>query len=418
MINNRWGGILQSRDTSGLSAELRKSLINRLSCEDSAGALKLLYGIRETLQSEIFTGRRIPEEIQKLIEALPNITFADDLKSSLDRFLGLAAELYTVHSSVSSTFSLAQSFYDTLVEVAFYHCFALLESEGRVDPCLRFSVLVSGELGRIESVNGSRSSFFLIYRDGKNADSDYVNEFAMRFMAVLRGCFPGLSRNFSSTAFFWFGSNTQWLEFTEKTLLADATESSDSDGSRFSTLIEILADMRIVCGDPVFGQELVDYGRKMLGSILDGGMFWPLAKEISSMPVALGIFGRIKTVRSGKNRGKVDLKGMAIDPLAAAARVLSLSSKTEETSFTGRINVILAAGNVGVALADRLLIAYQEFMRERIKLELFGAKGEEGLFFNPEELDEESHDRFKNGLDDITTLQRLVHQHLVEVEQG
>ena len=136
------------------------------------------------------------------------------------------------------------------------------------------------------------------------------------------------------------------------------------------------------------------------------------------MPVALGIFGRIKLVRNGKNRGKVDLKGMAIDPLAAAARVLSLPLKVEDTSFTGRMSAILAAGNVSVALADRLLISYQDFMRERIKLELCAAKGDVGLFLNPDELDEESLERFKSGLDDITTLQRLVHQQLVEVEQG
>lgn len=415
MIDNRWGGILRSIDTGKLSGELRKSLISRLSSEDSFEALKLLYEIREQLQKEISTGRRIPEEIQILIEELSRISFADDLISSMDRFLVLVAELYNSHASVSSIFSLAQSFFDRLVTVAFNHSVALLEEEGKRAPGLRFSVLVSGELGRIESVTGSRSSFLLIHTGGGGADNEYVRELAMRFMAVLIGCFPSLSRNLTSSAFFWYGSDAQWREVVENALDSNEPDSGGRTGSLFSCLMETLADMRVVCGDPLFGQHVIDSGRKLLADCIDSEKFWHLAKDISAMPVALGLFGRFKTVKRGKNRGKLDLKGMVIDPLASSVRILSLPGESGETSFTGRIKWILSAGNMGVALADRIFIAYQDFMRERIRIELAGKNEANGLFFNPDQLDEVSRERFRAGLEDVTTVQRLAHQQLVEM---
>lgn len=386
---------------------------------DSTEALNLLHGVREELLKEISAGRRIPEEIEKLIDKLPEIHFADELESAREKFLQLAAELYTTRSSVSSTFSHAQSFYDRLVTTAFNHAVTLLKNEGREIVGLTYALPVSGELGRAESVLGSRSRFFFIYRETGDIDDESINELAMRFMAVLSICFPEISRNLNNPSAYWFGSDTQW----HKTA-ADLLQTGEPDnwgrtgGKSFTLFLETAADMRIIGGDPDFGRSIIEIGSKLLADCLHSDNFWHLAKDIATMPVAIGVFGRFKTVRTGSNRGKIDLKNMALDPLAAAAQILSLACGKAETTFGGRIKSILAAGNMGVALADRLLVAYQDFMRERIRLELNGSNGADGLFFDPEELDEEAKERFRAGLENITTLQRLVHQQLVEVKPG
>jgi signal-transduction protein with cAMP-binding, CBS, and nucleotidyltransferase domain len=411
-----WGGILQSRSTKELAEEFRKNLADKIVGEESAEALQLLYGIREELLKELSAGRRIPEQIGALVEELTKIRVADELKSFMEKFLQLATELYHTRASVSSTFTLAQSFYDRLITVAFEHALKLLETGDKLAPSLTYAVLVSGELGRVESSLGSRSRFFFIYSQTREVDKEQINELAMSFMAVLSLCFPAVNRNLNSSSTFWFGSDALWSETAGKLLKIDGADNWEKTGGKsFLLSLETVADMRIICGDPEFGQSVLETGRKLLDDCIQGEPFWHLAKDIASMPVALGIFGRFKTMRSGKNRGKFDLKGMAIDPLAAAVRILSLTKNRCETSFTGRIKSILEAGDMGVSLGDRLLIAYQDFMRERIRLELAGAKGADGLFFDPDELDEESRERFKAGLEDVTTLQRLVHQQLVEV---
>lgn len=419
MIDNHWGGILQTRNSKEIAEELRKSLTAKMAEVDSTEALNLLHGFREELLKEISLGRRIPEEIEKLIDKLPGIHFADELQNSRERFLQLAAELYTTRSSVSSTFSHAHSFYDRLVTTAFNHAATLLKNEGREIAGLTYALLVSGELGRAESVLGSRSSIFFIYREPGDIDHENINELAMRFMAALSICFPDISRNLNNPSAYWFGSDTQWNKTAAGLLQTGEPDSwSKTGGKSFTLFIETAADMRMVGGDSDFGRGIIETDRKLLADCLHCDNFWHLAKDTATMPVAIGVFGRFKTVRTGSNRGKIDLKKMAIDPLAAAARILSLACGREETTFSGRINSILATGNIGVALADRLLIAYQDFMRERIRLELADSIGADGLFFDPEELDEEAKERFRAGLENTTTLQRLVHQQLVEVKPG
>lgn len=386
---------------------------------ESDEALEMLRGLREELLKEIYAGRRIPQEIEKLIEKLAEVRVADELQISREHFLQLAAELYRTRSSVSSTFSLAQSYYDRLLSSAFNHARTQLENEGRRSVGLTYTLLVSGELGRAESILGCRSSFFFIYLQTAETDHEYINELAMRFMAVLSICLPDISRNLNSPSAYWFGSDAQWNKTAADLLQAGEPDNWDkAGGNSLALFTETAADMRMVCGDAAFGRSIIANGRKLLADCIQSENFWHLAKETATMPVAIGVFGRFKTVRSGSNRGKIDLKKMAIEPLACAARILSLACGKDETTFSGRIKAILATGNLGVALADRLLIAYQDFMRERIRLELTGSKGADGFFLDPDELDEESKERFRAGLDDITTLQRLVHQQLVEVQPG
>lgn len=419
MTNNVWGGILKSRGTKELVEEFRKNLVERMSREESSEALLILHGIRDELLHELSAGKRIPEEIGKLTEELLKTRVADELKVQVDRFLQLVTELYKRRSSVSSTFTLAEAFYDGLITSAFDHTMHMLEKENQKPSSLQYAVLVSGELGRGESILGSRSRFFFVYRESGKNNQEQIAELAMRFMAVLSLCFPAISRNLNSPSAFWFGSDTEWQKTAVELIKADGSDSwKISGGKSFSLLFETAADMRIVCGDPGLGACVIENSRKLLDECMHSETFWHLAKDISAMPVAIGIFGRFRTAGSGKHKGKFDLKELAIDPLAAAVRLLSLSGGSNETSFTGRVKSILAAGNMGVSLADRLLIAYQDFMRERIRLELAGGKNAEGLFLNPDELDEETRERFKAGMDDVTTLQRLVHQQLVEVEQG
>lgn len=411
-------GTLQPKNSIGLVEQLRTSLVERMSAEDSASAVSLLHDIREELAGEIAAGRRIPEAIEKLTDELSGVDTELGFKNSTGNFLKLVTELYGSRSSVNSTFYLAQKFYDRLVTEILGHVVHILRMEGLESPWMEFALLVSGELGRGESVLWSRSGFFLIYRDTGRNDPEYIEKLANKFKAVLAVCFPVLGENLSAPGFFWYGSDAKLRKTTEELLDSYGTESSDKiTKMQFSRLIENTADMRFVSGDSDFGNSVIESGKRLLLNRMGNEIFWHLAKDIAAMPVALGIFGRLRTVREGENQGKIDLNGMAIDPLAAAVRILSLHCGRIETSFAERLKSILEAGRIGVALTDRLSAAYQDFMRERIRLEFGGAGDDAGLFLDPERLDDESKERFRSGLDDVTTLQRLVHQYLVEVER-
>jgi len=384
----------------------------------SAESLELLYRLRDELDLELTVGRRIPEELNKLIAEVPKSLDVAGLQDIALRFSPFVTELYKFRPSVGIVCALAGSFLDKLLATMCKHAVCLLKAEGSVVPETPWALLTSGEMGREETILGRRSSFFFVYGE-ETEPLGCCKELALKLRALLTSCFPALNAaQGNPLVFFWSGSTSEWFALSSSLLKGEKNDVTDDYQKGYAQIFETLADLRTVGGDATFGRTLIDAGRKQLADSLHNELFWQLAKDIPHMPVAVGLFGRFKTVKSGKNRGKFDLKELVLDPMTAAARILAISSGAAETSFTGRIKSILSAGNMGVSLADRLLVAYQDFMRERIRLELTEAKDADGLFFNPDDLDEESRERFRAGLEDITILQRLVQQQLVEVEQG
>ncbi len=419
MTESRLGGVLHPQNTKGFVEEFRKSLADKMARVESAEALMLLNGVREELLKELSAGKSISAEIEKLIEKLAVIHVADELKEARESFLKLVAELYNMRSSVDSTFSLAKSFYDRLIATAFDHALKLLKAEGRKTAPLTFALLVSGELGRGESILGSSSRFFFIYQEPDEADRDFINELATNFMALLAECFPNISRSQNKPATYWFGSDAEWTKTAAELLTADDSGSRSKPwGKSLALFMETASDMRVVCGDPDFSQSIITICSELLADCVQKERFRRYARDMASMPVPIGVFGRFKTVKTGKNKGKIDLKEMAIDPLTAAIRILSLVCGKHEPASTDRIKSIVATGDMEVALANRLLIAYQDFMREKIRLELTNGSGLDGLFFNPEDLNEEARERFRGGFDSVIALQKIVHQHLAEVNPG
>jgi len=411
---------MTSKGTKALIEEFRKSLASRMAVEGSAETLELLYSLKRELQREMTACKGPAEEIGKLISGMGSIRFADELRGCSERFERLLAEQFACRSSVREIHELSCSFHEQLVATALTHALQLLQHEGRIPPDISSALLVSGELGRREAILGERSSFFFVFQDCGPEERGYFDELALRLMAVLSVRFPAINRSmFKGGNLFWSGPGSEWEEYVSAGLKGgDAVRqvsAGKNDELLFSRMFETAADLRFLCGDTVFSQGLLEQSRKLLADEVSGERFWHLAKNTAVMPLALSIFGRLKTERSGKHKGAFSLKSLAIDPLVASSRVLAVASGITETSTVERLKGILAAGNLGVALADRLLVAYQDFLQQQVKLEL-EAGSDSSLYLNPDVLDEASRERLTGGLEDISTLQRFVHQQLVEGE--
>jgi signal-transduction protein with cAMP-binding, CBS, and nucleotidyltransferase domain len=353
---------------------------------------------------------------------MEEIRLVDELQEYSERFERLLAEQFASRSSVREVHELSCSFYEKLVSTALTYAMHQLRQEGRTFPGLPFALLVSGELGRREAIVGERSSFFFVFQDCGPEGRSCYDELALRFMAALSIRFPAISRNmFKEGNLFWSGSRSQWEEYVSSSLkgrdAAKRLPAGESGELLFSRMFGIVADLRPLLGDAAFSEDLLTQVRNLLSGEISGDRFWHMAKNIAVMPLALTIFGRLKTERSGRHRGAFSIKSLAIDPLVASSRVLAVALGIEETSTVERLKGVLAAGNLGVALADRLLVAYQDFLRQLIGIELEKGSDPDRLYLNPETLDNASRERLKCGLEEISTLQRFVHQQLVEVEQ-
>jgi len=413
--------IMTSKGTKALIEEFQKSIASRMVRAGAAETLELLYSLRGELQLEMSACKGSAEEIGKLISEMGSIRFADEFQGCSERFERLLAEQFVCRSSVREIHELSCSFHEKLVSTALIHAMHLLQQDGRTPPDLSSALLVSGELGRREAILGERSSFFFVFQDCGPEERGYYDELALRFMAILSLRFPAINRSmFKGGNLFWSGSGSEWEGYVSAALkgedVASALSGRKSDELLFSRMFETAADLRLLCGDTVFSEGLLKQARKLLADEVPGERFWHLAKNIAVMPLALSIFGRLKTERSGRHKGEFSLKALAVDPLVASSRILAVAQGVAETSTVERLRAVLAAGNLGVTLADRLLVAYQDFLRQLVRIELEKGSEANSLYLNPAVLDEASRERLRGGLEDISTLQRFVHQQLVEGE--
>lgn len=414
--------IMTTKGTRELAEYFQKSVAERMASEGTAETLDLLYTLKDELQREKAAGDSASEEIARLISSMDSICYSDEFRGYSDRFKQLLAEQFAVRSSVNRIHELSCAFHEKLVSSALTHAFDLLCQEGRVLPDAPWALLVSGELGRREVVLGERSSFFFVFQDCGLDCRRYYDDLSLRFMAVLSMRFPSISRSlYRGGNLFWSGSKSEWEAFVAAPFKGAAAGTSvpggGSDELLLSMMFEAAADLRGIDGDATLSIDLLNYSRKLLAEELVHDRFRLQAKNIAVMPLALGMFGRFKKLRKGKHRGEISLKELAIDPLVASSRVLAIASGITETATVERLKQVLATGNLGVALADHLLVAYQDLMRQLVRIEMTLGTSTEELFLNPDDLDEVTRERLKGGLEDISKLQRLVYQQLVEVEQ-
>jgi len=423
-VTNNQGSIMTSRAAKGLLDELHRKLAQRMADMESRDYLALMNKVRDELLREESVDAWMNEEMSALRDKLSAACLVDDLKPLCSKLSELTARHFQARSSVGTLQEFTCSFLETLFSTAVELAGELLRLEGYARQELSWCLFASDGLGRREATRKGHNAVIFIHGEVAADQREYVHQLALRLVAILRECdIPlriGLQRN---GHVFWHGSLNEWRELLQKStggaLASDqspGTVSGQHQAEGYARAIEIMADLRLLCGDMNLAGQISDMAEAFLNWERDREQFRQLARRVATMPVALGIFGRFRTARSGKHRGEFSLEEMATGPLVASIRIMAIIAGIRETSTVERIKALMVAGNIGIALADRLLVALHDFVRCQIELEIAEGVDENAYFFNPDLLEDEARERFKAGLEDLTTLQRLLYQQIVEVE--
>ncbi len=414
-------GVLRSQETRTFIDRFQKSINDCLTGMEGDKALTLLHGLRDNLLAEESAVNRTVIEIEELLTRLGAASNSEALELITAGFHRLAAEQFRNRASVGTFHAHYYRFVELLIEYAIANAAAMLKSEGITLPHNSWCLLVSGELGRGEPSRRCLGRIILLAEETGDFTREFFNQLAYRTLAILDPLIaPDGKKAVSGRRQFWSSTAAEWLELVDAGLKGGGSSSANSDTladeNLFADTFCMVADLKPLCGSMLLAEKVISSSRKRVAIELSSERFWQFARQTAAMPVAIGIFGKFKTVKTGKNRGKFSLEELAINPLVAATRALAVSYGITETSTIARIKGILATGNLGVTLADRLLIAYHDYMKALIEIELSENSANEKIFFSPDTLDEISRERFLVGLEDITTLQRLVYQQLVEVD--
>lgn len=417
---------MSSRAAAALRETLHKRLATRMEGMDSSEHLLLLHKFHEELRKEENIDLWIADEAAAIRTRISAVRFVDELKPLCANLQELAIRHFEARSSVSTLHELSTGFFEAILAASLSLATELLKLEELYPADHASTMLVSGAVGRRETTQRGHNTIILVYENGAVANRTYFHQLAVRIMAILNECgipaIPGLQVKSNCL---WCGTMEEWLELLDQSATFRQQQDEESRHSTwkelssedsFPLIMETVADLRPLSGNSTLASKVIESGRKFLASKVSEKPFRSLARNISTLPVGLGIFGRLRTVKTGKHRGEFSLEEMATRPLVACIRLLAVKHKLNETSTVERIKALLAAGELGVTQADRLLIAFHNFTRCKLELEMDGETAEE-YFFKPGNLKEDARESLKSGLEDLTTLQRLVYQQIVETDQ-
>jgi signal-transduction protein with cAMP-binding, CBS, and nucleotidyltransferase domain len=392
--------IIDSRRVSALKERLNGQFAGSLGSL-SSGDAALLYGtfadtLGDELSWEAEFGEKIEEERTRLAQ-LPATEFAPETSHRIAR---LAGEHFERRSSVLALHQICNGFRDILIRRAMELVLAaLLPGQSP-----RFALLVSGDVGRQEqSLLPEHVNYYLVYDGELTADREKWTDAAGMLGDLLdRAELTGNPAAAVSGTVPWVGPPDRFvLEAGDTCLTGD--ERSD---------FPFLPDLRGVAGDVEMAAALTDTAISIIREHPD--FFVRRARRAATLPVATSLFGWYRIERTGQHRGEFDLQQYTLTPLIRNICVLALKRRVRQFSTPERIKGLLAAGGLSVDLAEKLLVAYHEFMVQKVRRQMESFHGGfRGYFLDPEYLSEQEEERFRNSLDAVVTLQKLVYHQLV-----
>lgn len=417
-VTDNPGSIMTSRSAGALLADIHKRLFATMSGMESRDYFALLHKVRDEIIREEQVDSWVADDFAFLGNSLAEARFADELGPLHEKLLALTARHFSARSSVSALHEFSGRALETLLATAMAIAGELSRREGEWQPDCDWSLFASDCLGRREATLKGHLAIIFIHEDGSADRENHCRRLALRLEAILGECGILLQSGLQQGGqLFWHGPVSQWRRLMPETSHRQQPDAASGPAGveRHAREIEIMADIRPLCGNMELAARVTEMTRASLDRERDSERFRQLARRVATMPVALGIFGRFRTARSGEHRGEFSLEEMAIRPLVSSARIMAIACGIRETSTTARLKALQAGGQVGVALVDRLLVALHDFARCQIELEIAGDTADGEHYFNPYVLGNEERERLKAGLEDLTTLQRLVYQQVVEV---
>jgi CBS domain-containing protein len=431
LISSPSADIMATRAAVELRARLQLQLGNRLARLQSDEQIALLRACHERLNGELAVEEELMAAAAALDDSLARASLPEELAAPCSAVAGLALDHFQRRRSVCAVQAICSTFRDRLIHKALDLAGEILDSTSAARPPARYAVLTSGSGGRREQTLSGGGNFFLIYDGSGKLCDEYFGKLRAQLLAVLRQAGlpfePGPSWLDSPV---WHGSIFAWQGLIEERLqppaaphwlslpaLPTLTASApffQPAAEEYGRMIELLADLRPVAGDPTFAATLKEFVRVRLSAEVGTDAFLYLAKRTAALPVARSVFGWFRVVRSGEHRGEFNLDQLALEPLLMTVRFLALRHEVSATGTCNRIKELCATGRLGIELSDRLLTAFQEFGRHKIDLEIRRGRDGGEFFFNPEELVDGERQRFRHGLEAVVSLQKLLYQELTE----
>ena len=140
-------------------------------------------------------------------------------------------------------------------------------------------------------------------------------------------------------------------------------------------------------------------------------IFFPhVAKNIVRFPAPLGMFGRIKVDRKGKNRGKVDLKKAGIFAITEGASLLALENNLDGGTTWDKLEKLGQAGILSKNCSETISEAFSQLVHFRLKRQLsdLAAGNTPSNAIDPQRLPKREQGQLREALRGVNRLMRII----------
>ncbi len=174
--------------------------------------------------------------------------------------------------------------------------------------------------------------------------------------------------------------------------------------------MNILMDARYVAGDHRLAEGFQDLLRSYLPKNPD--ILNQIAHSAILMPVALGMFKRLKVKKSGPDKGTLNLKLNGWAPLTILVRVLCVKNRLFETHTLKRLDLLLSHRLLDEKIVLELKEAYYHLIlfRALYQIHRLASGGSETNAIDPSWLDEEGQAILRRSLSAVESLQNQINR--------
>lgn len=275
-------------------------------------------------------------------------------------------------------------------------------------PPVEYCWLAMGSEGRKEQTLATDQDNAIIYMDVESSELEQVDQYfallAEKIVSGLERCgFPRCEGGVMAVNRKWRRSFSEW-----KREINNWLNNLDGDEVRNFT---IFLDFRGVYGHIQLAEELRQHLHNQGKN--QTFLFNRLARDDSSHPVPIGLFGRFITEKNEQDQSIIDLKHGGVMHIVNAARIFALREGISETSTMGRLNLLKQAGVYNEREHKEISEAFNTLMSMRIQLNM--EQQDQGQPLNNniplESLSREDKLKLKKSLSTVKWVQQMIERH-------
>ena len=370
----------------------KKGLYDRSRTLAADATLAAIKDLKQWVDRELAFEEGASASLGRILSELWHAEYLDQLPPLLNRFERLVSAYFVRRGSVPAFHGFCNAWGDGVLQRILQFAEEEPELNDQGHAPAPYALLATGGMGRREPTLEEAGPYFLVW---KGAEAGYFEPFAYRVMAILDqygligkdgSAFPGRA--------LWRGSLEDWQAYLD----------GGGQGAEATSRLELMTDLRHLCGDREVGAEAVLGARSWLERSRGNGEYRNLAREVIAAPVALRLMGGIRVEKSGEYAGCCNPELSGLHPLVSAVRLLAARYGVDHGSTLDRLAALGSLEVLAGEHVERLVASYHELAGLKVRREI----ALEHPYLDPARLADDDRKRLIAALEAVRQLQRLI----------